>query len=278
MTTLDPSLLTLIGGNTSQAFSLLGSLYGGAGVGTGAQAGLAALASAEKNETRQVAATAKQLDVQRDIAAFRNGVAAAKDPATALKNPAVLKVLLTANGLGDQLSYIALATKMLLSNLKDPKSLANTLSDKRWKPVATTYNFAAAGLAVLKNPAVLNTLVNSYAEIAWRKSLDTATPGLSNALTFRAKAAGIKSVDQILGDSTLRTVVTTALNIPQEIAFQGLPAQEKAISTRLDITRLADPKFVESFTQSYLIAAGNAASGTGNGFTSIAAGTASLLI
>ena len=278
MTALDASLLTLFGSATSQASSQLGGLYGGTAVGNGARAGLAALASAEKNEAKQVAAIARQPDVQRDIAAFRKGVASAKDPTMALKNPAVLKVLLTANGLVDQLGYTALAARTLLSSLKDSKSLANTLSDTRWKAVATTYNFAAKGLAVLRNPAVLNTLANGYAEIAWRKSLDAATPGLSNALAFRAQAASIRSVDQILGDSTLRTVVTTALNIPREIAFQGLPAQEKAISSRLDITRLKDSKFVESFTQNYLIAAGNAVAGTGNGFTSVAAGTASLLI
>lgn len=278
MTTLSAGMLTLFSSDTSQTSTLLGALYGGAGVGTGAQAGLAALASAEKNQVREIAATAKQSDVQRDIAAFRQGIASAKDPAAALKNPAVLKVLLTANGLGDQLGYTALATKTLLSSLTDPKSLANTLTDPRWKTVATTYSFAAKGMSVLNNPAVLNTLANGYAEIAWRKSLDATTPGLSNALTFRAQAAGIKSIVQILGDSTLRTVVTTALSIPQEIAFQQLPAQEKAISTRLDIARLKDPKFVESFTQSYLIAAGNAASGAGTGFTSIAASTASLLI
>ena len=278
MTTLDTSTLTLFGSDASQTSSLLGALYAGTGVGTGAQAGLAALTAAEKNETREVAATAKRSDVQRDIAAFRQGVAAARDPATALKNPAVLKVLLTANGLADQLGYTALATRALLSDTKNPKSLANTLTDTRWKAVATTYGFAAKGLSVLKNAAVLNTIANGYAEIAWRRSLDATTPGLSNALTFRAQAAGIKTVDQILGDSTLRTVVTTALNIPQEIAYQNLPAQEKAISTRLDVTRFAkDPKFVEAFTQRYLLAAGNAATGT-TGFTSIAASTASLLV
>ncbi len=65
-------------------------------------------------------------------------------------------------------------------------------------------------------------------------------------------------MDQILGDPTLRTVVTTALGIPQEIAFQDLRAQENAISSRLDITKFANPKFVEQFTQRYLLAVNTA--------------------
>ena len=85
-------------------------------------------------------------------------------------------------------------------------------------------------------------------------------PGLSNALTFRGEASTINSVDQILGDPVMRKVVTTALGIPLQIAFQPLEAQEKAITSRLDITKFKDPKFVESFVQRYLIAANNSSS------------------
>jgi 1-deoxy-D-xylulose 5-phosphate reductoisomerase len=87
------------------------------------------------------------------------------------------------------------------------------------------------------------------------------TPGLSNALAFKAQASTITSVDQILGNPTMRTVITTTLGIPQQIAFQDLTAQERAISTRVDITKFQDPKFVETFVQQYLIAnAANASS------------------
>lgn len=280
MMAITPSLLSLFTPVPSQTSSMLTALYGsGASVSSGARNSLSALKFAESNETKSVAATAKQSDVQRDIAAFLHGVASAPDAATALKNPAVLKVLLTANGLGDQLGYTALATKTLLSNIKDKKSLANTLSDTRWKAVVQIFDFANKGLSVLKSAAVQKTITNGYAEIVWRKSLDATTPGLSNALSFRSQAAGIKTADQILGNSTLRTVVTTALNIPQEIAFQGLLAQEKAISSRVDITRFQDPKFVETFTQRYLIAAGNAATGASGGNpTNLGFSTASLIV
>jgi hypothetical protein len=112
---------------------------------------------------------------------------------------------------------------------------------------------------VLQNPAVQSTLANGYAEAIWRQSLDATTPGLSNALTFRGEASTITSVDQILGDPIMRTVVTTALNIPEQIALQDLTAQEQAISSRVDITKFQDPNFVDTFTQQYLIAAQAAA-------------------
>jgi len=242
----------LYGSNAGSAGSSILSILSGAGAASGGNA-LAALAKAERDKTRDIAQTAKQPQVAREIAVFTKAVANAKS----------LDVLLTANGLGDQAPYAALARKALLSDTTKAGSVANKLSDTRWKTVAKTYDFANKGLSVIQNPKVLATLANGFAEVTWRQSLDAATPGLSNALSFRAAAAGVTSVDQILGDSTLRTVITGALGIPPQIAFQQLGAQEHAISSRLDLSKLKDPKFVEGMAQRYLLSAQAANTGGG---------------
>ena len=127
--------------------SLLATLYGSPTSATNAlgQNPVTALQQAEQNETQDVKATAEQPAVQRDIAAFTTAVQSATSPQQLLSNPAAMKVLLTANGLADQLPYTALAQKALLSNVSDATSLANTLSDTRWKAVAQTYDFATRG-------------------------------------------------------------------------------------------------------------------------------------
>ena len=259
----NPYVLTLFsnaGGTTDAASSLLTTLYGSAASGGSSGDPVGALNRAEANQTQDVAAEAAQPAVARATAAFAKAVTGATSVAQLLADPNALNVLLTANGLGDQVGNTALATKALTSDLSDPNSLANVLPNTAWKTVATTYDFANSGLSVIQNPSVIATLTSAYAEALWRQSLDAATPGLSEALTFRSEASGITSVDQILGDTTLRTVVTTALGIPEQIAFQDLGAQEKAITDQLDITKFQDPKFVEQFTQRYLIQAGIAAS------------------
>jgi hypothetical protein len=260
-------LTALYGTNTNNqgAGNTLGTLYGYPAPSTGSgQNPVTALLSAEQKQTQEINRTAALPEVQRAVNAFTAGVAKAKTVQQLLANPAVMTVLMTANGLADQIPYTALAQKALQSDVNDPKSLINKLTDTRWKPVVQTYNFANKGLSVIQDPKVIATLVNAYAEVTWRKSLDVATPGLSNALTFRKQAAGVTSVDQILGDPILRKVVTTALNIPLQIAFQPLLAQEKAVSSQLDIAKLKDPKFVESFAQRYLLAEGKNAAATAN--------------
>ena len=244
--------------SSGTASGLLSAIYGS---GTASSLDpVAALNTAVADSAKDIAQTAAQPAVARDIATFRAAVASATSPAQLLKNPTVLKVLLTANGLGGQEQYPALAQKALLSNTKQSTALANTLPDSAWKSTASLYDFANQGLAVLQKPGVVDTLANGYAEVTWRNSLDATTPGLSEALSFRSSASTFTTADQILGDPTARTVITTALGIPQQIAFQDIGAQEQAITSKLDISKLQSPKFVETLTIQYLLAAGAAAS------------------
>ncbi len=278
---IDPlALLPLYGGTADATSSLLATLYGQGSARTGS--GLSpfqALSAAEKNQARDVAATAARPEVKRAIDAFTQAVGKANSVDALLRDPAVTEVLLTANGLGDQIPRAALARKALSSDLSDPDSLANTLTDPRWRQTAATFDFARKGLSVIQDPAVISRLADGYAEVKWRQSLDAATPGLSNALTFRARAATVGSVDEILGDPVLREVVTVALKIPKQIAFQTLTAQESAISTRLDLAKLKDPKFVESFAQRYLHEASQTdASAAASDLTTLAVRAAGLLI
>ena len=256
------SLFAAVSGTSGTTASLLGAVYntGTTGVGLSGQNPITALNNAEANQTQDIKATAAEPAVQRAVAAFTKAVQTATSPQQLLSNPTVMQVLMTANGLADQIPYTALAQKTLLSNANTAGSLVNQLTDTRWKPVVQTYDFANKGLTVIQTPSVISTIANAYAEVTWRTSLDATTPGLSNALTFRQNAKSVTNVDQILGDPVLRSVVTTTLGIPLQIAFQPLEAQQKAVTSLLDITKLQDPKFVQQFAQRYLIAMAQSAS------------------
>ena len=96
--------------------------------------------------------TAAQPTVQSAITAFTQAVNSATSMTQLLANPAFMNVLLTANGMSDQIGYTALATQALTSNLSDPNSLVNQLTDTRWKTLAQNYNFSSTGLAVVPEP------------------------------------------------------------------------------------------------------------------------------
>lgn len=240
----------------STAASLLSTIEGiGSNTDANGTNAIQALQIANRNQTQDIANTAAQPAVKKAIAAFQQALATAKTPQQFLANPAALNVLLTANGLGSDASYTALAQKALMSDPSSPNSLVNQLAttNAAWLSVAQTYQFATKGLAVLQNPAVQQTVANGYAEVLWRQSLDATTPGLSDALTFQSEAGTITSANQILSDPILFNVVTTAFNIPQEIVYQDTGAQERAITSQLDISRLKEPNYVNAVTDQFLV-------------------------
>ena len=256
---IDYSLLFSGSSSTSDiGTAMLNTLYSGS-TGTSSSTAVSTgnpltdLKLAQANEATDVAQEAKTPQVARDIAAFQAGVANAKDIQSALANPNVMKVLLTANNLSNYIQYPALAQKALLSDPNQSNSLVNQLNDTNLVNTAKSFNFAANGLAALDNPTVIASLSNAYSEVLWRQSLEKATPGLSDALAFLNQASSIKTVDDILGDPINRSVVLTALGIPEQVAFQDLSAQEQAVSSRIDVTKFQDPKFVTSITDQYLL-------------------------
>jgi Protein of unknown function (DUF1217) len=236
---------------------------------------------AQSEQTTGVAQEALQPTIARAITAFKTAVTNATSIQSALLNPNVQQVLLTANGLSSYIGQTALAQKVLLSDPSDPNSLVNKLNNSSWLNTVQTYDFAKNGLAELKNPKVIAALSNAYAEVQWRQGLDQATPGLANALTFLGQASSIKTADDVLGNYTNFEVVTTALGIPQTIVFQDQTAQESAISSHLDIAKLQDRSYVTSLTDQYLLTMQEqkqSSGSSGSSLTSLAETAASGLV
>lgn len=255
------------------AASMLAVIEGtGGGTGVGAGNPVQALRVAERNETRDVAATAAQPSVARDIAEFNKAVSTATTPQQLLSNPTALRVLLTASGLRADASYTALAKQVLLSNPSDPGSLVNQVasSNTSWLSATETYQFATKGLSVLGNPKVRQAIASGYAEVMWRQSLDATTPGLSDALTFQSEAGTITSASQVLADPILFNVITTAFSIPQQIVFQDRQAQVQAINGSVDFSRMKDPNYVNAITDQFLLNSQSQGTGGTTDLTSLA--------
>ena len=108
---------------------------------------------------------------------------------------------------------------------------------------------------------VLQEIKDNYIAEVRLDNLDKQMPGLGTALLFKKAATTFDTVTKVLGSGLAREVVTTALNIPKEIAIQSLGAQEKAVTHRLDIADLQNPDYVDRLVQRYLINLNGAASG-----------------
>ena len=187
------------------------------------------------------------------LAQFDKALAAAPDLKAALADPRVLAVLLPALGLGDQLGNPGLARRALLA---DPAAKDGLLAkvDARWKAAAQTLGLFGKDIAALRDPALGATLKDNYVGFHYQKSLDATQPGMLDALYFIDQAAGkAGNVYNVLGDAILRRVVSGALGLPQQLAVQTVERQALAVTTRLPMSQLNDPRQVYKLAQRYLM-------------------------
>ncbi len=184
------------------------------------------------------------------LARFRQALDKAESIEQALTDPRVLKVLMPALGLPDQVGNPGLVRRALLSDPADPKGLAAQLG-AAWKSAAATLGAHAAGLDALRDPAMVQRLTDAYVKYAYRSGLDEQQAGLSDALYFLDSAGRAERVFDILGDPVLRRVVTGALGLPEQIAVQSVEAQGRAVTARLKMETLKDERAVRKLAEQY---------------------------
>src|SRR5208337_1074364 len=105
----------------------------------------AAYLSITDNLTRYQAMTAAEPAVKTATAYYKANIGGVTSIQDFVDNYRLLSYALDAYGLGNQINNKALITKVLEGGVSDPKSLANTLTDSRWKAFATAFNFVGGG-------------------------------------------------------------------------------------------------------------------------------------
>lgn len=217
-------------------------------------------ALAPGTEERALARLSKDPQVSRQMAQFTAAVQKAPDLRTALRDPRVQQVVLTALGLPDAVGQTGLALRALTADPAATDGLLARLPDKRWRGAAEALRLDKRGLEALRDPKVQASLAEGLKRAAWRQELDTAQPGISDALLFEERAGNAKTAYDVLGDPVLRRVVTGALGLPQQMAVQPVETQARAISSRLDLSKLQNPREVAKLAERYVLAAGSSGS------------------
>ena len=245
--------------------NLVSNFFGGSAGNTSgtadAASGLLALrlAQAEGATDKGIAREKKDPVTIIALKQFDQAIAKAKDVQAALQDPRVLAVLLPGLGLSDQIQYPGLVQKALLADPKNPRGLLASL-DPRFTAAAKTLDLRTKGLAALKDPALRQTLTDGYVQYQYQTGLDAANPGISDALYFLKNVKGETNIYNILGNSVLHRVVTGALGLPNAIVVQSVETQARAVTSRLKLTDLQDPRKLEKLAERYVIAA----AGSGN--------------
>jgi hypothetical protein len=184
--------------------------------------------------------------------------------------------LLNTNGVPT--SSTAKAT-LIKDGYLDPKnptkvSVANQLSNTNYLNAALQLNLATTGLKTIQSSATIATLVSQYQTYSFEDTIAAKSSTVEQARYFALRvsdtvaaivgtqgkngstisaATSTSVVYAILGDKTLRDVISTIYNIPASEVVQPIASQERLFASKINIQQLTNPKFVSQLTQRFLI-------------------------
>jgi hypothetical protein len=176
-------------------------------------------------------------------------------------DPKLLNFILTATGLGDQTQNVGLVKAALLSDPTKKTSVANQLSSSNAKFLSADQTLQLYnGLSNLQDPATIQALITNYQQNTFEQGIAQNDQSVANARYFarnvaqavQAQSTSTNQAFAILGDSVLRTVVTTALGIPPQLANMPVADQAAAITKRINVSQFTNPNFTAQFVSRYL--------------------------
>ncbi len=207
----------------------------------------------KQGESAAVASYVKQTpSVTAAENAFVKSVSQYKTPTDLFSHYNDLNYVLTALGESSQIDNIGLLKKVVASDPNSTTSLVNQLNDSGLKQLNQVLNTDGNTTASLQDPTIQAQFKSAYELSAYQANLSNLNPAVAPALNFASSVSSVKSIYDILGNSTLRSVVATVGHIPDQIVNQTLEAQAAAFAKVFDVSKANDPNYVQSFVKRYL--------------------------
>lgn len=200
--------------------------------------------------TDQSAQFARRKDVQGEVSFFREKIKTIRTPQEFLNNPRLMQFALTAFGLGGEKIPKANLDRAMMT---DGANL-NSGIDPRVRDMITGFDFFRSGVEKLSDPAFVDKVVRQYVENGAEKNAANGSTDVANALYFRRRAASITNISEIVADPVLLQVAVDSLGMSGEaVKKMSLPQIHAAIAKGVDVSKLKDQAFVDSFIKRGLV-------------------------
>lgn len=195
-----------------------------------------------ENMPKTLERTAAKPDVARPTEYYLKNINKIKTIDEFLANDRIFSYAMKAHGLSDMTYAKAFMRKALEEGVDKETSFANKLVDTRYKEFVETYNFVRFGTATTSFDRAQQGAVDKYLRQTVEENAGLEDEGVRLALYFQRKAANIKSVYGLLGDTALLKVTQTVLGLSEATGAMNIDKQAAMISKRLKIEDLKDPE------------------------------------
>lgn len=215
---------------------------------------VASLKIIERNLAQSRATTAAQPAIKRESAYYAANIGGVKTSKDFVGNYRLFSYAMRAYGLSDMVYARAYMQRILDGGVKDSKSLANKLSDPRFKAFASAFDFGDEGASAASNAAAnASTTTGMFVQQKLEEDTGQQNEGAQLALYFQRKAPAIKSSLAILADKALLQFVQTAYNLPSAASGSTIDQDAARIDAKLDIKDLQDPAKLQKLISRFAV-------------------------
>ena len=163
-----------------------------------------------------------------------------------MKDERVWRYAVQAFGM-QELDYASAFIRKLLSDGIDrPDSLANRLTDPRFRAFVQTFDFSRYGAATTSFTRAGQGTVDRYLRQSLETQVGRDNEGVRLALYFQRKAPEISTPYALMADRALWKVTQVALGLPPSVGA-GVDRQAELIGNKLDIADLKRPDKLAAF-------------------------------
>ncbi len=207
--------------------------------------------SVTQNLARYQAMTAAEPAVKTATAYYDANIGKVTSIQDFVGNYRLLSYALSAYGLGDQINATGLITKVLEGGVSNPKSLANTLSDSRWKAFAAAFDFVGKGASSISSANAVQTTSSDYVQQQLESDQGAQDVGVQLALYFQRVAPTVANEYAILADPNLLQVAQTIFGLSPATSATNVDAQALALSKMMPLSDLQDPTKLKQLTERF---------------------------
>lgn len=199
---------------------------------------------------------------------FRDNIGKIETAADLVKDRQLLTVALGAFGLDDDINNKFFIEKILSEGTLDEGSLANRLSDPRYRNLSDAFGFGDFPFPLTTQPRFVNDIINRFEARQFERAVGETNNDFRLAMNLSVGLEDITSATSspnaqwftLFGNPPLRQVVQTALGLPKEIASIDIDLQLQVFKDRAQsvfgtdkISDFSDPDIQEKMIRLFLI-------------------------
>ncbi|MEM8748799.1 MAG: DUF1217 domain-containing protein [Pseudomonadota bacterium] len=208
--------------------------------------------NAVRDLPRTLEVVASDQQVSRETDYYLANIGSVKSIDDFINDDRLFNYAMKAHGLADMSYAKALIVKVLEGGTQEQDAFVNRMADARYRNFAESFDFASFGSATTSFSRAQDGVVDKYLRQQLEENAGASNEGVRLALYFERKAPELTSVEGILADRALSTVVRSALQIPDATAFLDIDKQVAMIEERLDIDDFSDPEKLDAFINRFV--------------------------